>query len=301
MTAEPERLAAIDVGSNTILLTVAEYDAESGLRVIDEGEDQPRLATRLATSGRLSEDAVKRALLALTRMRDTCRKLGVQRVAAVATAAVREAENGSEFVERVRDLDIPLQVISPQTEAALSYRSAAYHFPGGERTIVADIGGGSLELIGALAGRVKLSSSVPLGAVRLTELRTSIEKLRAHIRRVLVGAIQKTEWAGSRIIGSGGTFATLASIALVQRGASQPQIHGTIVKANEVEQLLDRLASLTPEQRRETPGLNPKRADIIAAGLAVVAELLDAVGVSEVTVSGFGIRDGLLLEMVGLE
>ena len=301
MTAEPERLAAIDVGSNTILLTVAEYDAESGLRVIDEGEDQPRLATGLATSGRLSEDAVKRALLALTRMRDTCRKLGVQRVAAVATAAVREAENGSEFVERVRDLDIPLQVISPQTEAALSYRSAAYHFPGGERTIVADIGGGSLELIGALAGRVKLSSSVPLGAVRLTELRTSIEKLREHIRRVLVGAIQKTEWAGSRIIGSGGTFATLASIALVQRGASQPQIHGTIVKANEVEQLLDRLASLTPEQRRETPGLNPKRADIIAAGLAVVTELLDAVGVSEVTVSGFGIRDGLLLEMVGLE
>lgn len=301
MTTEPERLAAIDVGSNTILLTVAEYDAESGLRVIDEGEDQPRLATGLATSGRLSEDAMKRALLALTRMRDTCRKLGVQRLAAVATAAVREAENGSEFVERVRDLDIPLQVISPQTEAALSYRSAAYHFPGGERTIVADIGGGSLELIGALAGRVKLLSSVPLGAVRLTELRTSIEKLREHIRRVLVGAIQKTEWAGSRIIGSGGTFATLASIALAQRGASQPHVHGTIVKASEVEQLLDRLASLTPEQRRETPGLNPKRADIIAAGLAVVAELLDTVGVSEVTVSGFGIRDGLLLEMVGLE
>jgi exopolyphosphatase/guanosine-5'-triphosphate,3'-diphosphate pyrophosphatase len=294
-------LAAIDVGSNTILLTVAEYDANTGLRVIEEGEAQPRLGTGLASSGRLSEDAMQRALLTLTRMRDTCRRLGVQRVAAVATAAVREAQNGSEFVARVHALDIPLQVISPQTEAALSYRSAAFRFPGGERTLVADIGGGSLELIGALAGEVKLSQSVPLGAVRLTELRTTGEKLREHIRQVLSGAIQKTEWDGSRIIGSGGTFATLASVALSRRGSTQPRIHGTTVPAVEVTQLLGRLATLTPGQRRETPGLNPERADIIVAGLAVVVELLDVVGASGVTVSGFGLRDGLLLEMAGVE
>ncbi len=296
-----EALAAIDVGSNTILLTVAEYDAKSGLRVIEEGEDQPRLGTGLATSGRLSEEAVKRALLTLTRMRDTCRRLGVQQLAAVATAAVREAQNGSEFVQRVRDLGIPLQIISPQTEAALSYRSAAYHFPGGERTLLADIGGGSLELVGALAGQVKLSRSLPLGAVRLTERSASIEKLREHIRQVLNGALQKTEWGGSRMIGSGGTFAMLASMALAQRGSRQIQIHGTTVHDGEVRQLLKKLAILTPEQRREIPGLKPERADIIVAGLAVVAELLDAVGASGVTVSGFGLRDGLLLEMIGAE
>ena len=128
-----------------------------------------------------------------------------------------------------------------------------------------------------------------------------MEKLRAHIRQVLGGAIQQTEWGGYRIIGSGGTFATLASMAVAQHGSSKPQIHGTTVLASEVEQLLDRLAPLPPEQRRETPGLNPERADIIVAGLAVVAELIEAVGASAVTVSGFGIRDGLLLEMVGLE
>lgn len=301
MSPPLERLAAIDVGSNTVLLTVAEYDPKSGLAVIDQGEDQPRLAAGLSASGRLSEDAMERALVALTRMRETCRRLGVERIAAVATAAVREAANGGDFVQRVQALNIPLRMISPEAEAALSYRSASYHFPGGERTLVADIGGGSLELIGATNGRVRLTQSLPLGAVRLTELGTSVPKLREHIGSVLRGVIQSTEWRGSRIIGSGGTFATLAAMALAGPGSPVGGlVHGTLVTAKEVEQLLGTLATLSPELRRETPGLKPERADIIVAGLAVVAELLETVGAPGVTVSGFGLRDGLLLEMVSL-
>lgn len=295
-----ERIAAIDVGSNTILLTVAEYDPVGRLVVIEEGEDQPRLAAGLSASGRLTEEAMARALETLARMRDTCRRNGVRQMAAVATAAVREAANGAEFVERVRSTGVPLRIISPDTEAALSYRSASHHFPGGERRLVADIGGGSLELIGAVNGRVLRSESLPLGAVRLTELGTSTDKLREHISGVLRSAIQVNEWDGARIIGSGGTFATLAAMALARRGLTNPQIHGTIVTAGEVKQLLDMLADLSPVQRRQTPGLKPERADIIVAGLAVVAELLETVRATRVTVSGFGLRDGLLLEMVGL-
>ena len=301
MSGQRERIAAIDVGSNTILLTVAEYDPEAGLVVIEEGEDQPQLGAGLSATGRLSEAAMLRALRTLATMRDTCRRHGVRRLAAAATAAVREAANGAEFVERVLALDIPLRIISPDTEAALSYRSAAHHFPGGERQLVADIGGGSLELIGATTGRVTLSRSLPLGAVRLTELGLPLDQLREHIRRGLSGPIQLPEWSGSTVIGSGGTFATLASIVLAVRGSASQSVHGTIVTAEEVEQLLLRLAGLSAEQRRQTPGLRPERADIIVAGLAVVAELLRAVDAGGVTVSGFGLRDGLLLEMVGLE
>ncbi len=302
MSPPRERLAAIDVGSNTILLTVAEYDPETGLVVIEEGEDQPRLGAELSRTGQLGEAAIQRALATLGTMREACRRHGVQRLSAVATAAVREAANGTEFVERVRALDIPLRTISPEREAALSYRSAAHHFPGGGRTLVADIGGGSLELIGAHSGAIRFSESLPLGAVRLTELRTSTEKLREHIRGELRRAIQIKEWKGARIIGSGGTFATLASIVMAQRvSPAGRSVHGTVVSAQEVEQLLARLAAQSPEQRRATPGLKPERADIIVAGLAVVAELLQTVGAAEVTVSGFGLRDGLLLEMVGLE
>ncbi len=269
--------------------------------VVEEAEDQPRLSAGLSASGRLGEEAMARALETLARMRDTCRRNGVGRMAAVATAAVREAANGAEFVERVRALGVPLRIISPETEAALSYRSAGHHFPGGGRQVVADIGGGSLELIGAMNGRVSLSRSLPLGAVRLTERGTLLEKLREHIGATLGAAIRGDEWRGSALVGSGGTFATLAAMALARRGSRNQPIHGTIVSAGEVRQLLDTLATLSPEQRRQTPGLNPERADIIVAGLAVVAELLNAVETGSVTVSGFGLRDGLLLEMVGLE
>jgi exopolyphosphatase / guanosine-5'-triphosphate,3'-diphosphate pyrophosphatase len=297
-----ERIAAIDVGSNTLLLTVAEYHPEAGLVVIEEGEDQPRLGAGLSATGQLSEAAIRRALTTLTTMGDVCRRHGVRRIAAVATAAVREARNGAEFVERARALNIPLRIISPETEAALSYRSAAHHFPGGKRQLVADIGGGSLELIGATNGRVQLSRSLPLGAVRLTELGLPLEKLRDHISRGLSGPLQLSQWAGSTVIGSGGTFTTVASMALALRGSpAGTSVHGTIVPTEEIERLLGTLATLSPEKRRLTPGLKPERADIIVAGLAVVAELLKGVAAGDVTVSGFGLRDGLLLEMVGLE
>ena len=301
MSSPRSPIAAIDVGSNTILLTVAEYDPDIGLVVLEEGEDQPRLSSGLSVRGRLSEEAMGRALATLAQMRDTCRRHHVQQVAAVATAAVREAGNGAEFVERVRALGVPLRIISPEAEAALSYRSVVHHFPGGERTLIADIGGGSLELTGATSGSVRLSKSLPLGAVRLTERGTSVEKLREHASGVLGSVIAGTEWRGSRIIGSGGTFATLAAMALARRGLGDQPIHGTVVSAAELDQLLDQLDGLSPEQRRQTPGLRPERADIIVTGLIVVAELMKSVGATEVTVSGFGLRDGLLLEMVGLE
>jgi exopolyphosphatase / guanosine-5'-triphosphate,3'-diphosphate pyrophosphatase len=294
------RLAAIDVGSNTILLTVAEPDNERGLSVVEEGEDQPRLGAGLASSGRLQNEAMQRALQSLGRMRDTCRRLRVNRVAAVATAAVREAANGGEFVELARGLDIPLRVISSETEAALSYRSAAYRFGREGRMLVADIGGGSLELIGAAAGRVTVTLSLPLGAVRLTELRLPHDKLRQHIQHVLSGAISGDQWGGARIIGSGGTFATLASMALARRGETRDGIHGTIIERDEIRQLLETLTGMSLEERRKVPGLRAERADIIVAGVAVVAELLRFVRSDGVTVSGYGLRDGLLLEMLGL-
>lgn len=296
-----ERIAAIDVGSNTVLLTVAEYDPESGLVVIEEGQDQPRLGAGLSATGRLSEDAMQRAITSLGRMRDTCRRHGVHRLAAVATAAVREAGNGAEFVARVRALEIPLRVISPETEAALSYRSAAHHFPDGSGTLVADIGGGSLELVGATNGRVKLSRSLPLGAVRLTERLLPLAELRDQIRRELEAALPVAEWSGSTVIGSGGTFTTLASMALARRGSPGGSVHGTTVSAAEVEQLMLWLAAMPLQQRRQVPGLRPERADIIVAGLAVALQLLERVQAQGVTVSGFGLRDGLLLEMVGVE
>jgi exopolyphosphatase / guanosine-5'-triphosphate,3'-diphosphate pyrophosphatase len=311
-TPARERIAAIDVGSNSVRLLVAEYDPASGLSVIDELKDQPRLAAGLAKTGCLNEAAIDRAIQSLARMREVCQRRGVKRIAAVATAAVRDAENGPWFVRRVRqELDIPLRIIDAETEAALSYRSVAHHFHlAGERALVADIGGGSLELIGAVDGLVELTFSMPLGAVRLTELHLpgerathkEVAELRVYIRKQLKRKLSAREWAAATVIGSGGTFTSLGRMVQARRGLPPGDtVHGVSVNTAEVEQLIDWLVSRSPEQRRQVTGLNPERADIILAGLSVTAELLDWVRARSIEVSAFGLREGLLLEMAGAE
>ena len=310
--AQTERLGAIDVGSNSIRLLVADWDPRAGgIAVVDEVKAQPRLAQGLAATGRLDEEAMVRALEALDRMREVARRRGVRRLAAVATAAVREAENGEEFTRRVQtQLGIPLQIIDSETEARLSYRSVAHHFRlEDKRTLVADIGGGSLELIGAVRGLLEFSLSLPLGAVRITERhlpgrrrpRKEIGDLRRRIRRRLRKAMSWRDWVGAAVFGSGGSFTNLGRIAAARRGAPIGAIHGITVTTAEVEHLLDWLSALTSAERREVPGLNPERADIILAGLAVTCELLERIDAPGLTVSAFGLREGLLLEMIGLD
>jgi exopolyphosphatase/guanosine-5'-triphosphate,3'-diphosphate pyrophosphatase len=308
--APGERLAAIDVGSNSVRLIIAEYDPPGTLRIIDEVKDQPRLAGGLAATGQLSDEAMARAVQVLRRMKEVTERRGVRRLRAVATAAIREAANGAEFVKRIqKEVGLSLEVIDADTEAALSYRSVAHHFPlGAGRALVADIGGGSLELIGAVNGLVELTTSLPLGAVRLTDqwldlsesLPDQISELRGRVRKRLRKAFDRVQWINAMVIGSGGTFTNLGRMARARRGHDPAEaVHGEVVTTAEVEQLLEWLSTKTSEERCKVPGLNPQRADIILAGLAVTAELLQLVDARGVTVSAFGLREGLLLDMVG--
>ena len=306
----PERLGAIDVGSNSIRLLVADWDPRSGISVVDEVKDQPRLAQGLAGTGRLDPEAMGRALDALQRMTAVARRRGVSRLAAVATAAVREAENGEDFVRQVQSrLGIPLTIIDPETEARLSYRSVAHHFRlDSQRTIIADIGGGSLEVIGSVRGVLDLTLSLPFGAVRLTELyledrkntRRAITRLRRKIRKQLRKAAPWKTWRGAQVVGSGGSFTNLGRMAAARRGHDTTSVHGSHVTTAEVEHLLDWLSSMSSADRGQVPGLNPQRADIILAGLAVTAELLGQLDAPELAVSAYGLREGLLLEMIGV-
>lgn len=309
MTAPPVRLGAIDVGSNSIRLLVADCAADGTLAVVDELKSQPRLAAGLATTRQLAPAAIEEALRALERMRDVARRREVAHLAAVATAAVREAENGPAFARRAQQiLGVPLDIIDPEREARLSYRSIAHHFRiDDRRTVVLDIGGGSLEVVGAVRGLIESTRSLPLGAVRLTDLQRAkqvtgtpdVPALRKRARRTLRAAGRWREWTGAQVFGSGGTFTNLGRIAAARRGLTTAAVHGIQVTTAEVEHLLDWLGAMSPEERRTVPGLNPERADIILAGLAVTCEILEQIDASAVTVSAFGIREGLLLEMAG--
>lgn len=302
-----EILAAIDVGSNSIRLLIARWDPQLGLQMIDESRAQPRLATGVARHGTIDKRAMNEALAALGMMAAMIERHGASQIVAVATSAVREASNGAEFVTRVRDeTGIALEIIDADREARLSWRSVTEHFQlDDERTVVADIGGGSLELVAAVDGLVQQTITLPLGAVRLTELHLlnerktarEVDAMRRAARSALKKALPWRDWRRSLLIGSGGSFTSLARMVTARRRSNAP-VHGMVVTAGETETLLRLLASRSSPERARTPGLSPERADIILAGLAVMAELMERLEVGELTVSEFGLREGLLLELV---
>lgn len=300
------RIAAIDVGSNSVRQIVADVTAEGGITVVDEMKAAPRLGADLDSTGVLGTGAMQAAAEAIGRMATLARQLGAQRIDAVATSAVRDAANSDEFVARVRqEAGITLRVIDGVDEARLSYLSALAHFDLGRgRTVVMDIGGGSLELALAADGVLDNLVSLPFGALRLTEqyLRNgathkSLMRLRRDVRRALKEAVPRRDWRGAQLIGSGGTFTNLAGIHLSRRGIfTNGSVHATSVPRVDVEHILDALAAMPSDERRSLPGLNPERSDIIVAGVAVAAEVCARIEAKEVHVSRYGIREGLLLE-----
>lgn len=300
------RIAAIDVGSNSVRQIVADVSPDGSISVVDEMKAAPRLGAGLEASGRLDEDAMSRAVDALSQMSTLAKKLEADQIVTVATSAVRDAPNAGEFVARVKArTGLVVRILTGDDEARLSYRSALAHFELGEsRTAVVDLGGGSLELALSFDGIVDRLMSLPLGAVRLTERfllpevrGKQLRKLRKHVREIIRDNVPVRPWRGARLIGGGGTFTNLAGIILSRQGMfSARSVQGAVISRNDVEHVLDTLASMSLEERRKIEGLNQGRADIIVGGLAVVAELMARLDARELAVSRYGIREGLLLE-----
>ena len=300
------RVAAIDIGSNSIRQIVADVSPEGAIQVVDEMKAAPRLATGLLSTGELSAGSIQSALEALDRMATLARQLGAERIDAVATSAVREATNASAFLALVqRTTGLRVRVLDGDEEARLSFRSAVAHFDMGVgRTVVVDIGGGSLELALSAEGVIERLSSLPFGAIRLTEEFFSagvtpkrVRKLRRAVSEGIREGIPLRDWRGAQIIGSGGTFTNLAGIHLSRQGIlTARSVHDARIPHADLEHILNMLADMSPDERRAVPGLNPERADIIVAGVAVAAEILRRVEAREIVVSRYGIREGLLLE-----
>jgi exopolyphosphatase/guanosine-5'-triphosphate,3'-diphosphate pyrophosphatase len=300
------RLSAIDIGSNSIRQTIADVSPTGIIRVVDEMKAAPRLGAGLADRGSIGEIAIQNALSTLTRMHTLAKQLGVKRTEVVATSAVREASNGEHFLKLVRaETGLKVKVLHGDDEARLAFRSALAHFDlGVGRAVVMDIGGGSLELALSADGLVDRLISLPLGAIRTTERflasgpkKKAMRKLRKHVRLELRRHLSARHWHAARIICSGGTFTSLASIYLARSGMeSAKTVHGTVIPRVELEHIVDMLHNMSPAERQTVPGLNPARSDIIVGGLAVAAEVAARIEAKELVVSGYGIREGILLE-----
>jgi exopolyphosphatase/guanosine-5'-triphosphate,3'-diphosphate pyrophosphatase len=311
---EPEgdvRISAIDIGSNSIRQIIADVSPTGRIKVVDEMKAAPRLGAGVQETGELSREASEAAIDALGRMEALATQLGARRTRAVATSAVREASNSAEWVARVKlETGLHIAVLGGEDEARLSFRSAQAHFDlGVGRAAVIDIGGGSLEIVLSADGLIERLISLPLGAIRLTEkyfskgiTQRAMRKLRRRVRKTLKDEFSARDWRGSQVIGSGGTFTNLAGMVLARHGVSTARtVHGTIIQRVELEHLIDYLATLSPIERQQVPGLNPARADIITAGLAAVAEVLARLESKSFAVSSYGIREGILLDLAQIK
>jgi len=301
------RLAAIDIGSNSVRLMVAEPLRGGTYRILDEEREPTRLGRELSSTGKLAPEAVEQTLAALRRFKQIADGFQVDELRTIATCAVREATNGPEFCRRAKqELGIDIDVISAVREARLAFYSVERAFDlTGKNVVVADIGGGSTELILASGNVIEAMFTTPLGAVRLTEMYgnggaadAQYEKLVKAIDQHLRKLVPKPYFAPHLLIGSGGTFTNLAEMIMAVKGQGNLPSRGYTVSHAELSHLLDRLRKMPVKVRRGVPGLSPDRADIIVAGLTVIDRLMRHFQVNLLQVHNRGVRDGLILTMI---
>ncbi len=309
MTEELFRLGALDVGSNTLRLLVADAaPEESRLRNLRYLREITRLGTGLAPGGALNEDAVESSLKTLSYY---ARVLEEERAAAhrgVATGAVRAARDGREFVARVkRETGLDIEIISGEEEARLSLKGVAAGLGGLEEALVFDVGGATTELVFANRGRIKALESIRLGVVGLTEKHLisdppTEEEVRQIYREVEEGLKKlprefSVSSDRSLLVGTAGTPSTLAAMRLGLKEYQRELVDGLVLDLGWLEGCLKRLVGFTRDARRGIPGLEPGREDIIIAGLALVIKLMEFFGFAEMVVSEAGLLEGVLIRL----
>jgi exopolyphosphatase/guanosine-5'-triphosphate,3'-diphosphate pyrophosphatase len=302
------RIAAIDVGSNSIRLVVAEVLPSGGYRVLDEERENTRLAAALSKTGRLDPKAADATVNVLRNFLSIATGYSAGQIRAIGTSALRDAEDGPEFCDRVRkELKLSIDVISAAEEARLAFLSVARAFDiSGREVAVADIGGGSTEIVLASSGLIDQIYDTRLGAVRVAEecgvtgrsSEKQVARLRDFVDHALKKQIGKPPFVPDMLFGTGGTFTALAAMIMARQGQAGQPMWGFRVTRAAIRHLVADLAQMPLERRSKVTGLNPNRADIIVAGLAVVERIMRHLHVNVVQVHTRGVRDGLLLTMI---
>jgi len=306
---EPVRLAAIDIGTNTIKLLVAAFDGRQCV-ALHEDSQTTRLGERVAQTKRLAPEAIERTVAGVSAFAGRARAMGATEVLTVATSGAREGVNADAFVARVREaVGIEVGIITGEREAELIFAGVSTDPRwSGRRLLVMDVGGGSAELITGQHGHIEHRVSFPGGAVRLTErfLRGDpvgdgeLAALMNHQRGLIQPVLAQLAPGERLMIGTGGTITTAAAIDQALTQFSVEKVDHYPLSGHRLSQMLERLRRMPLAERRRVPGLPPKRADIIVAGIAMFVTAMRLADIEDITVSTRGLRFGLLAETLGL-
>lgn len=290
----------MDLGTNSFKLLVAEGD-EGGMKVLLDRQEVVRLGDGLALTGGFLRDAMDRAVQEVGQMLEICEALDVQVLLAVGTMGFRKASNGDELLNAIKDrCSLEVRIISGQEEAELSFEASALK---GTR-LVLDIGGGSTEMVFGHQG-ILGAVSVEAGALFLTDLfldprvvpsGEALEAAHVRAREALVAGLGELNLPNRDVplCGVGGTFTTLASVALGLESYDPERVHGFFLSRGELERQHGMYASMTGEQRRSIPGMHPKRADIALGGAVIALEAVRLFDSEGVVVSARGLRHALM-------
>jgi len=311
------RIAAIDIGTNSLHMVIVEVTDTLSFRTLSSDKDLTNLGAAALVHHRLSKRAIDHTLDALARYQQIAKGLDCDVILAYATSAVRESINGGDFVTAAKHrLGLSIQVISAQEEAHLIYLAVKQAIDlgstspggsgGGGPSLIVDIGGGSCELIVGTNERPLLVESFKLGASRLSQQfvhsdpidKKDRDKLESHLRKTLKHTIEKIkELRPQRVIGTSGTMENLVSMAVSQHG-SEIVRHRllTQMRRDDFVEVYKRLSRMTLSERKHFPGLDPGRADQITAGAMLVEHLFDKLDIPHIDVCDRAVREGMIID-----
>jgi exopolyphosphatase/guanosine-5'-triphosphate,3'-diphosphate pyrophosphatase len=304
------RIAAIDIGTNSVHMIVVQVRPDLSFEVIDREKAMVRLGAGGLGGKALTPEAMTAARQALSKFRRLAESHRVDELRAAATSAVREAENGGEFLADIeRHTGIRAQVISGLEEAQLIHRAALYAVDAGTQdVVVVDIGGGSVEITLGSAAGIRLARSVKLGVIRLTERfvtsdplsRRDERKLVAHITEKVGDHLAAIAEAGfARVVGTSGTIQSLGIMAhAAEFGRTPDEVRNLRIQSRAVHRLRKTIVEADTAARLELPGLDPRRADLIVAGTVLFDTIIRTLGASEFTLCDFALREGLVLDYI---
>lgn len=304
------RVAAIDIGTNSVHLVVADVGPDGAISIVEKSREQVELGRGGLERNRIAPDAMNRAMAALVNFRKGMELLGVEAITACATSAVREAQNGAEFCDRVMEsTGIHVHVVSGWDESRLVWLGArpAVDFSRGPALFI-DIGGGSVEIIVGSATNMLAAHSVPLGHLRMTEHFSPgdppgadiIQAIRRHTRSLL-GAVTSDVRTGelSAVIGTSGSIRTLGRMATLARGHEvPPHDHGLILHRYELKRLLVAISELKASRLCEVPGMDSRRKATLPAAAAVLYQIMKSLELETLSTSEFALREGILQDWI---
>lgn len=299
-----DRYAVIDVGTNSVKFHVAERATDGAWRTVVDRAEVTRLGEGLTGGGELGSAPMARTADAIVAMAEEARRLGVVEIAAVGTAGMRMATNSAVLVDAVRDrCGVGIEVISGEEESRIAYLAATSGLGATGSLVVFDTGGGSSQLTFSHDGEVDERFSVDVGAVRFTEafaLAGPVDDLGPALAAI---AADLSRLDGrptpALLVGLGGVNTNLAAVRHGLAAYDADVVHGTLLDRAEVDRQVELYRTRTADERREIPGLQPARAEVILAGACIVRTVLEKLGVDSYRVSDRGLRHGVLVERFG--